>query len=85
MAAVEGPRGPGGPDGMALGPDGNLYVAVYGTGKIHVLSQAGQVVSQLELPGRNPTNCAFDPADPARLVITEAEKGQILACRLPFE
>lgn len=80
-ATVEGPQGPGGPDGMAFGDDGNLYVAVYGTSCIHVVSPAGQVIDRIELPGRQPTNCAFDPSGQLGLVITETEHGQLLSVK----
>jgi len=77
-ATVEGPQGPGGPDGMAFGKDGNLYVAVYGTGYIHVVSPEGKVFQKINTAGLNPTNCAFDPSGKLGLVVTEAEKGQLL-------
>ncbi len=75
---IGGPDGPGGPDGMAYGTDGNLYVAVYGTGSVRVVNQQGQVAFQITTPGKNPTNCAFDPSGKWGLVITEAEKGELL-------
>ncbi|WP_338876428.1 SMP-30/gluconolactonase/LRE family protein [Spirosoma sp. SC4-14] len=84
-AKVQGPTGPGGPDGMAFGEEGNLYVAVYGTGKVHVINQHGDVVHLIDLPGQNPTNCAFDPSGRLGLVITEAEKGQMLTYRSPLK
>jgi sugar lactone lactonase YvrE len=83
-ATVQGPQGPGGPDGMAFGEEGNLYVAVYGTGKIHVINRHGMVIHLIELPGQNPTNCAFDPLGRLGLVITEAEKGQLITYKTPL-
>lgn len=80
-ATIEGSQGPGGPDGMTFGRDDNLYVAVYGTGCIHVVSPGGQVNERIKLPGRNPTNCAFDPSGQLGLVITEAEHGQIVSIK----
>ena len=77
-ASVDGPNGPGGPDGMAFGPDGLLYVAVYGTGTIQVIDTSGQIVCKLDLPGQNPTNCTFDPSGELGLVITEADRGELL-------
>ena len=68
-----------GPDGMALGTDGLLYVAVYGSGQIKIFDAAGQQVGARDLPGKNPTNCAFDPAGPLGLVVTEAEHGELLS------
>jgi hypothetical protein len=35
-------------------------------------------VAVFDLPGSNPTNVAFDPAGPLGLVVTEAERGDIL-------
>lgn len=76
--AVGGPNGPGGPDGMAFAPDGNLYVAVYGTGSVRIVDTDGKVIGQIPLPGQNPTNCAFDPGRRLGLVVTEAGKGNLL-------
>lgn len=71
--------GPAGPDGMALGEDGRMYVAVYGSGQIKAVDAAGQVVQTYDLPGKNPTNCAFDPSGELGLVVTEAELGHLLS------
>lgn len=73
------PGGPGGPDGMAFGADGMLYVAVYGSGQIKAVGPDGAVSHAYDLPGRNPTNCAFDPSGELGLVVTEAERGLLLA------
>lgn len=78
-AEIDGPKGPGGPDGMAFGEDGNLYVAIYGTGTIQVIDSAGRIAHKHTLPGQNPTNCAFDPSGRLGLVIAEAEHGQLLS------
>ncbi len=72
-------HGPGGPDGMALGADGLMYVAVYGSGQIKAVDADGEVVRTFDLPGKNPTNCAFDPSGKLGLVVTEAEKGLLLS------
>lgn len=76
---IGGPDGPGGPDGMAFDEAGNLYVAVYGAGKIKVVNPAGKLVKEISLPGHNPTNCVFDFAGKLGLVVTEAEKGVLLS------
>ena len=73
------PGGPGGPDGMAFGADGMLYVAVYGSGQIRVVGPDGVVARSYDLPGQNPTNCAFDPSGELGLVVTEAQNGLLLA------
>ena len=68
-----------GPDGMAPGADGLLYVAIFGDGVIRVLDNQGTLVREIALPGMNPTNAAFDPGGRLGLVVTETEKGQLLS------
>jgi len=62
-----------GPDGMTVGPDGNLYVAIYGGSRINVFDQEGVSLRNIEVPGENPTNVVFNP-EKTELIITEAEK-----------
>jgi len=68
-----------GPDGMALGADGLLYVAVYRSGQIKVVDVEGLIAVTYDLPGKNPTNAAFDPSGRLGLVVTEAERGLLLS------
>jgi gluconolactonase len=75
--------GPTGPDGMAVGQDGLLYVAVFGQGRVITVDPRGHIVRSFETPGSRPTNCCFDPHDPQRLIVTEAEHGRVLLLRLP--
>ncbi len=74
-----GLEGAPGPDGMAFAADGALWVAVYGSGQVMAVDPAGRIVQRIDLPGRNPTNCAFDPSGRLGLVVTEAERGEILS------
>ena len=46
----------GGLDGMRADPNGNVYVARYGTGTVIVLSPAGVQLHEIRLLGTNPTN-----------------------------
>ncbi|MBD3267066.1 SMP-30/gluconolactonase/LRE family protein [bacterium] len=71
--------GPIGPDGMALGRDGLLYTAVFGTGQIRVVDRSGLVSHVHDVPGQRPTNVAFDPSGNLGLVATEAENGLLLS------
>jgi len=66
-------------DGVALGADTLLYLAVYGTGTITTVDRDGHVAGRHPLSGANPTNCAFDPSQVLGLVVTEAEHGRLLS------
>lgn len=68
-----------GPGGMAFGPDGNVYVSLHGLGLIRVFSTEGLLVRDIQLPGRYPSSCAFDPSGTLGLVITEAQHGQLIS------
>lgn len=51
-----------GPDGLEFGPDGFLYVAIYGEGRLIRISAEGDVVGNIEVTARFLTNVAFGPA-----------------------
>jgi gluconolactonase len=68
-----------GPDGMALGADGLLYVAALRSGQVKAVDATGQVVRSYRVPGPRPTNVAFDPSGRLGLVVTEAEHGLLLS------
>ncbi len=64
----------GGPDGMAFGADGLLYVADYLRGFVHVIDPRGERVARLEGIGPTPTNVAFWEDS---LYVTEGKSGSI--------
>jgi len=68
-----------GPDGMAFGANGYLYVAVYGQGNVTVLDHSGSVVERIATEGLNPTNVAFGAHSEKRIYVTEIERGVLLA------
>jgi gluconolactonase len=70
---------PLGPDGMAYGADGLLYVALYGSGVVLAFDDAGKIVRRIPTPGDKPTNIAFDPTGVLGMVVTEAINGQLLS------
>jgi gluconolactonase len=78
---IGGPDGPGGPDGMAFDAQGNLYVAIYGIGKVKVVNPEGHIIREIDVPGKNPTNCAMDPSGKSGLVVTEAVQGRVHALK----
>ena len=73
----KGSRSLHGPDGMAFGLNGCLYVAVYGQGNITVLSPDGAVVGRIPTKGAKPTNLAFGAPGKRKIYVTEDEYGAI--------
>lgn len=65
FASVEGK---GGPDGMTVDADGNLYAAWFGGGGVHVWSPAGEHLGLIRVPERA-SNVEFGP-DGKTLYIT---------------
>ena len=51
-----------GPDGLEIGPNGDLFVAIYGEGRVLRFSPEGALVGMFETPTRYLTNIAFDAA-----------------------
>lgn len=74
--------GPTGPDGMALDVVGNLHVAVFGQSRLAVIEPGGRILETIPLPVSRPTSCAFDPLGRYGLVVTDAERGCLLAIDL---
>ncbi|MDX2234656.1 MAG: SMP-30/gluconolactonase/LRE family protein, partial [Hyphomonadaceae bacterium] len=50
-----------GPDGLERGPDGDLYVCLYGEGRIVRLSRDGRLVASIPVATPYLTNIAFAP------------------------
>jgi sugar lactone lactonase YvrE len=67
-----------GPDGIAFGKSGKLYVALAGTSQISVLNADGSEAARYSNPAwQNPANIAFNDKDGTLLVTNHA------ACREP--
>ncbi|MBX9690860.1 MAG: SMP-30/gluconolactonase/LRE family protein, partial [Cyanobacteria bacterium] len=69
-------------DGMRCDVEGNLYVTRYGTGKIAILSPAGDTLREFAVPGSRPSNLCFGGPDGKTLYITEVDCGRLLEVRV---
>ena len=63
-----------GPDGIRVAASGDLYVTLFGHGKIAIVSPSGVEVDRLRVPGLFPTNIIFRGTN---LLICEGQTGAI--------
>ena len=76
--------GPGGPDGLALGEDGALFIAHAGFGSVWHLDRYGQPLHRIASPvGRSVTNLAFGGPDWRTLFVSDSESGSLLRAPSP--
>jgi sugar lactone lactonase YvrE len=66
-----------GMDGMRCDKDGNLYIARHGKGTIAVINPGGDVLYEVTLQGKNPTNVAFGGADGKTVFVTIQDQGNV--------
>ena len=66
-----------GMDGMRSDTDGNLYIARYDAGVVAVVSPKGELLREVPLKGRKPTNVAFGGADGRQVFVTLQDRGAV--------
>ncbi|RXE96600.1 SMP-30/gluconolactonase/LRE family protein [Pseudoalteromonas sp. PS5] len=71
-------------DGMRADNQGNLYIARYGAGFIAVVSPEGELLKEIKLTGKHPTNIAFGGNNGKRLFITMQKRGAIEMAEVEF-
>ena len=64
-----------GMDGMRCDQQGNLYVCRYDAGKVVVISPEAQVIREITLKGKKPTNIAFGGKDGRQCFVTMQGRG----------
>ena len=65
----------GNPDGMAVDRNGNLWVAMWGSGKVCCFDKSSNLKLILQLPVSKVTSCAFGGSNLNELYITTASIG----------
>jgi sugar lactone lactonase YvrE len=60
------------PDGMTVDANGDLWVAIFGGGRVHRYSPDGVLRQALLLPAMESTSCAFAGPGMNRLYVTTA-------------
>ena len=71
-----------GMDGMRCDADGHLYVTRYGKGTVAKLSPSGEVLLEVTLAGKNPSNIAFGGPDGRTAYVTLADRGNVETFRV---
>ena len=69
-------------DGMRCDVDGNLYVTRYGKGTVVKLSPAGEVLAEIDVLGKKPSNICFGGPDGRTAYVTEVEHTRIVSFRV---
>jgi len=69
---VEVPDEVGTPDGLTVDAEGDLWVAIWGGGRVHRYSPAGDLRQVLDVPAAQTTSCAFAGPGLHRLYVTTA-------------
>ena len=71
-----------GMDGMRCDVDGNLYVARYGKGTVAKVSPKGELLKEITLLGKNPSNIAFGGPDGRTAYVTLQDHGNVESFRV---
>lgn len=69
---IDVPEDVGSPDGLTVDAGGDLWVAIYGGGRIQHYSPAGALLEELLVPAVQCTSCAFGGPGLHRLYVTTA-------------
>ncbi len=71
-----------GMDGMRCDADGNLYITRHGKGTVAQVSPTGEVVREIQLTGKLPSNIAFGGHDGRTAYVTLQDRGCIETFRV---
>jgi len=69
-------------DGMRCDADGNLYVTRYGKGTVVKLSPAGEILKEIDVLGKQPSNICFGGPDGKTAYVTEVEQKRVVTFRV---
>lgn len=69
-------------DGMRCDVDGNLYITRYGKGTVVKLSPQGEVLREIDVLGKSPSNLCFGGPDGRTVYVTEVEHTRLVQFRV---
>ncbi|MFO0864281.1 MAG: SMP-30/gluconolactonase/LRE family protein [Gemmataceae bacterium] len=68
-------------DGMRCDADGNLYITRHGKGTVVKMSPQGEILQEVDVLGKNPTNLCFGGPDGKTVYVTEVEHRRLVSFR----
>lgn len=69
-------------DGMRCDIDGNLYITRYGKGTVAIMSPKGEVLREVDVLGKQPSNLCFGGPDGRTVYVTEVEHTRLVQFRV---
>ncbi len=69
-------------DGMRCDAAGNLYITRYGKGTVAVLSPKGEIIREIDVLGKSPSNLCFGGPDGKTVYVTEVTKQRLVLFRV---
>ncbi len=69
-------------DGMRVDVEGNLYITRYGKGTVVKLSPKGEVLQEIDVLGKQPSNLCFGGPDGRTIYVTEVEHRRLVQFRV---
>lgn len=69
-------------DGMRCDIDGNLYITRYGKGTVAVMNPKGEVLHEVDVLGKSPSNLCFGGPDGRTVYVTEVEHTRLVQFRV---
>src|SRR5262249_54348699 len=69
-------------DGMRCDVAGNLYITRYGKGTVAVLSPKGEVLREIDVLGKSPSNLCFGGPDGKTVYVTEVTQRRLVQFRV---
>jgi gluconolactonase len=69
-------------DGMRCDVDGNLYICRYGKGTVIKMTPQGEVLQEIDVLGKRPSNLCFGGPDGRNVYVTEVEHTRLVTFRV---
>jgi sugar lactone lactonase YvrE len=67
---------------MRCDVDGNLYITRYGKGTVVKVSPAGEILQEIDVLGKSPSNLCFGGPDGRTVYVTEVEHTRLVQFRV---